>query len=151
MLKIKDGCWRPHLSTGRNYFRKDITRLLGKHFRQVSKKSDQFSRRRCDNEKKVYGRTDGWYIKNRNLAAEYYGIAGFKACKTKFPKRGWLFHLTKKHTRRLFCWFLQICMCAHSLIMVKISYGRVHISSGQKFLESPKILHNLHCTCCFRH
>ena len=151
-VKIKDGSRRPHLSTNRNLFREDTIRLLGDHFRQVSKKSDQWSRRRCDNEKKVYGRTDGrmdggWYTKNQNLAAESYGIAGFKACKTNLPKTGSLFHLMKKHTRRLYCCFLSLlifllCMCAHSLIMVKI---RVHISSGQKFLESPKILQNLHC------
>ena len=33
------------------------TRPLGAHLRQVSKKSDQWSRRRCDNEKRF---TDGW-------------------------------------------------------------------------------------------
>ena len=68
-MKIKDSCRRPHLSTDRNHFRADTTSLLGKHLRQVSKKSDQWSRRRCDNEKKVYGRTagrmdGGWYTKN---------------------------------------------------------------------------------------
>ena len=92
-VKIKDGCRRPHLWTDRNHFRADTTRLLGKYLRQVSTKSDQWSRRRCDNEKNVYRRTEGrmdggWYTKNRNLAAESYGIAGFKACKTNFPKQG---------------------------------------------------------------
>ena len=59
-VKIKDGCGRPYLSTDWNHFRADTTRLLGEHLRQVSEKSDQWSRRRCDNEKKVCGRTVGW-------------------------------------------------------------------------------------------
>ena len=80
-VKIKDGCRRPNLSTGPNHFRMDTSRLLGKH----QKKSDQWSRSSCDNEKNVYERTDGWmdgglYTKYRNLAAESdpgcYGIAG---------------------------------------------------------------------------
>ena len=50
MVKIKDGCWRPYLSTDRNHFRACTTRPLGEHLRQVSKKSDQWSQRRCDNE-----------------------------------------------------------------------------------------------------
>ena len=58
-VKIIDVCRWPHLSTDRNHFRADTTRLLGEHLRQVSKKSDKLSRRRCDNETKVYGRTDG--------------------------------------------------------------------------------------------
>ena len=59
-MKTKDGCRRPHPSTDRNHFRADTTRLLGDHLRQVSKKYDQWSRRRCDNEKKFTDvRTDG--------------------------------------------------------------------------------------------
>ena len=42
------------------------------------------------------------------------------------------------------------CMFAQSHYGKNQSYGRVHISSGQKFLESPKILHNLHCPCFLR-
>ena len=89
-VKIKDDCRRPHLSTDRNHFRADTTRPLGKHLGQVSKTSDQWPRRRCDNEKKnTDGRLEGGcYTKKRNLAAESYpgcyGIAGFKACKTNF-------------------------------------------------------------------
>ena len=47
-VKIKDGCRRPYVSTDRNHFRACTTTPLGKHHRQVSKKSDQWSRRRCD-------------------------------------------------------------------------------------------------------
>ena len=50
MVKIKDGCRWPHLSTVRNQFKACTTRPLGEHLRQVSKKSNQWSRRRCDNE-----------------------------------------------------------------------------------------------------
>ena len=50
MVKIKDGCRRPYLSMDRNHFRACTTILLGEHLRQVSKKSDQWSRRRWDNE-----------------------------------------------------------------------------------------------------
>ena len=50
MMKIKDGCPRPYLSTDRNHFQACTTRPLGEHLRQVSKKSDQWSWRRCDNE-----------------------------------------------------------------------------------------------------
>ena len=41
MVKINDGCWQPYLWT---------TRPLGEHLGQVSKKSDQWSWRRCNNE-----------------------------------------------------------------------------------------------------
>ena len=65
MVKIKDGCQRPHLSTDRNHFRAHATRSPGEDLRQVSKKNDQWFRRRCDNEERLrihgrtYGRTDG--------------------------------------------------------------------------------------------
>ena len=58
-MNIKDGCRRPHLSTDRNHFRANTTKLLGEHLIQVSKKSDQWSRRRCDKEKQSL-RTNGW-------------------------------------------------------------------------------------------
>ena len=50
MVKIKDGCQLPYLSMDQNHFRACTTRPLGKHLRQVSKISYQWSRRRCDNE-----------------------------------------------------------------------------------------------------
>ena len=56
-VKIKDGCWRPYLSMDQNHFQKDTASSLGEHLRQVSKKSDQWSPRRCDHEKKF--RDDG--------------------------------------------------------------------------------------------
>ena len=46
-VKSKDGCWRPYLSTDRNYFRACTSRPLREYLRQVLKKSDQ---RRCNNE-----------------------------------------------------------------------------------------------------
>ena len=49
-VKIKDGCRRPYLLTDRNHFWACITIPLGEHLGRVSKKSDQWSRRRCDNE-----------------------------------------------------------------------------------------------------
>ena len=55
-VKIKIGGWLPHLSTDRIHFRADTTKPLGEHLRQVFKNSDQWARRRCDNEKKF---TDG--------------------------------------------------------------------------------------------
>ena len=36
-VKIKDGYWRPNLSTDRNHFRADTSRPPGEHLRQVSK------------------------------------------------------------------------------------------------------------------
>ena len=50
MVKITDGCRWPYLSTDRNHFQACTTRPLGKHLGQVSKKSDPWSRRRCNNE-----------------------------------------------------------------------------------------------------
>ena len=44
--KIKDGCPRPYLSMSWNHFRACTTRPLG----EVSRKSDQWSRRICNNE-----------------------------------------------------------------------------------------------------
>ena len=63
-VKIKDGFRWPYLSTDRNHLLADTTRALGEHLRQVSKKNDQWSRRRCDNQKKftdgrTYRRTNG--------------------------------------------------------------------------------------------
>ena len=49
-VKIKDGCCRPYLSTDRSHFRACTIRPLGEQFGQVSKKSDQWSWRSCDNE-----------------------------------------------------------------------------------------------------
>ena len=46
----KDGDRRPYLSSDPNQFRVDTTRPLVEHLRQVSRKSDQWSRKRCDNE-----------------------------------------------------------------------------------------------------
>ena len=48
-VKLKDGCQQPYLSMDRNHFRMCTTRPLGEHLRQVLKKSDQWSLRRCDN------------------------------------------------------------------------------------------------------
>ena len=56
MVNIKDSCWRPYLSTDRNHIQMCTTRPLEEQLRQVSKKFDQWSRPRCDNEKKF---TDG--------------------------------------------------------------------------------------------
>ena len=61
--KIQNDQRRPNLSTEQNQIGGCTTRPPGKHPRQVSKKSDQWSRRRCDNEKlssavRTYGRTD---------------------------------------------------------------------------------------------
>ena len=47
---IKDGDRRPYLSSDRNHFQADTTRPLVEHPRQVSRKSDQWSLRRCDKE-----------------------------------------------------------------------------------------------------
>ena len=47
---IKDGDRRPYLSSDRKNFRADTTRPLVKHLGQVSRKSDKWSRRRCDDE-----------------------------------------------------------------------------------------------------
>ena len=41
---------RPHFLMDWNHFGADTTRLLVEHVRQVSKKSDQWSWRRCNNE-----------------------------------------------------------------------------------------------------
>ena len=139
------------------YFGRTQLDSLGNISDRFRKKSDQWSRRRCDNEKKVYGRTDGrmdggWYTKNQNLAAESYGIACFKACKTNLPKTGSLFHLMKKHTHRLYCCFLSLlifllCMCAHSLIMVKIKVMAGYIFLlGKSFTSLLKF-----CTICIVH
>ena len=49
-VKIKDGCRRPYLSTDQNHFWACTTRPLGEHLRNISKKSDQWPRRRCNNE-----------------------------------------------------------------------------------------------------
>ena len=49
-VKIKDSCRRPYLSSDRNHFRTCITRPLGEHPRQVSKRSDQWCRGRYNNE-----------------------------------------------------------------------------------------------------
>ena len=56
-VKIKDGCRWPYLLMDRNHFQADTTRPLEEYLRLVSKKSDRWSPRRCDNEKKC---TDGW-------------------------------------------------------------------------------------------
>ena len=55
-VKIKVGHRRPYLSSDRNHFRACTIRPLEEQHRQVTKKSDQWSLRRCDNEKKF---TDG--------------------------------------------------------------------------------------------
>ena len=48
-VKLKDGCRRPYLSTDqKKHFLVDTTKPLGEHLRQVSKKSDQWSRRQCN-------------------------------------------------------------------------------------------------------
>ena len=49
-VKIKDGCHLPYLSTDWNHFWACTTRPLGEHLREVSKKSNQWSWRRCNNE-----------------------------------------------------------------------------------------------------
>ena len=51
-VTIKDGCRQLYLSTDRNHFWVCTTtcRPLGEYLGQVFKKSDQSSRRRCDNE-----------------------------------------------------------------------------------------------------
>ena len=59
-VKIKAGWRRPYLSTDRNHIQVDTTRLLAEQLGQISKKSDQWSRRRCGKEKKVNGRMYGW-------------------------------------------------------------------------------------------
>ena len=55
-VKIKDGQQRPYLSTDQNHIQVCTTGPLGEQLRQVLKKSDQWSRKRCDNKKK---RMDG--------------------------------------------------------------------------------------------
>ena len=49
-VKIKDGFHLPYLSTDWNHFWASTTRPLGEHLRKVSKKSNQWSWRRCNNE-----------------------------------------------------------------------------------------------------
>ena len=58
-VKIKDGCRWAHMEL----FWANTTEPIVAHLRQVLKKSDQWSRRRCDNEKKFTdGRMDaGWF------------------------------------------------------------------------------------------
>ena len=56
--KNKDGQRRPHLLMDWYHIRVDTTRPLGEQLRQVSKKSNQWSQRKCHNEK-VYWRMDG--------------------------------------------------------------------------------------------
>ena len=55
-VKIKFGRRRPYLLTDWNHIRADTTRPLGEQHGQVSKKSDQWSRRRYDNKKKFTDR-----------------------------------------------------------------------------------------------
>ena len=50
MVKIKDGCRQPYLLMDLCHFQVCTTRPLGEYLGQVLKKSDQWSRRRCDNE-----------------------------------------------------------------------------------------------------
>ena len=60
-VKIKVGRRRPYLSTDQNHIRASIDRPLGQQLGQVLKKSDQWSRRRYNNDKKFTdGRTNGW-------------------------------------------------------------------------------------------
>ena len=47
---IKDGDRWQYLSSDRNHFRADTTSPLVEHLRQVSRKSNQWSRMKCDNE-----------------------------------------------------------------------------------------------------
>ena len=70
MVKIKDGRRRPYLSTDRNHIRVDTTRPLGEQVGHVSKKCDQWSRRRCDNEKKF---TDVWTDGRMDAGRSQYG------------------------------------------------------------------------------
>ena len=67
MVQIKDGRQRPYLSTDRNHIRADTTRPLGDNSGKFRKKSDQWSRRRCDIEKKFTDVwTDGWMDARRS-------------------------------------------------------------------------------------
>ena len=55
-MKLKVGQWRPYLSMDRNQIRVCTTRPLGEQLGQVSKISDQWFRKRCDEKKFMDGR-----------------------------------------------------------------------------------------------
>ena len=75
-VKIKVGRRRPYLLTDWNHFRVCTTRPLGEQLGQVSKKSDQWLRRRCDNEKKFTDRqTYGWTDRRMDAGQSQYGLS----------------------------------------------------------------------------
>ena len=68
-VKLKDGCRRPYLSTDqKKHFLVDTTKPLGEHLRQVSKKSDQWSRGQC-NEKQF---ADGYRMAHYGISSTYW-------------------------------------------------------------------------------